>query len=131
MSTFDLDMNVLDTMIPPSEDTSRYVVFHGDGLFDEYTGSPARAQELIVYSCVRKLHAVEKVLNIRKTFRYITCTDSLKVMDRMVVDMIRRAASGHSGKQRYCIRYRTIQKMGFRSLVSQYYNYLENKQGKA
>ena len=46
MSTFDLDMNVLDTMIPPSEDISRYVVFHGDGLFDEYTGSPARAQEL-------------------------------------------------------------------------------------
>ena len=87
-------------------------------------------EELIVYSCVRKLHAVEKVLNIRKTFRYITCTDSLKVMDRMVVDMIRRAASGHSGKQRYCIRYRTIRKMGFRSLVSQYYNYLENKQGK-
>ena len=84
-------------------------------------------QELIVYSCVRKLHAVEKLMNIRKTFRFITCADSLKVMDRMAVDLIRRAVSGHSGKQKYFIRYRTIQKMGFRSLVSQYYGYLESK----
>lgn len=84
-------------------------------------------EELIIYSCVRKLHAVEKLMGIRRTFRYISCADSLKVMDRMAVDIIRRAVSGHSGKERYCVRYNKIRKMGYRSLVAQYYDYLADK----
>ena len=86
--------------------------------------------EMTVYSCIRRLHMIEKAVNIRSLFRYITVTDGLKRMDRMAVNIIRRSVTGHSGNLKFSLRYRHLRNMGYRSLVSQYYGYLENRQMK-
>ena len=86
--------------------------------------------EMTVYSCIRRLHMIEKAVNIRGLFRYITVTDGLKRMDRMAVNIIRRSVTGHSGNLKFSLRYRHLRNMGYRSLVSQYYGYQENRQMK-
>ena len=83
--------------------------------------------EVLTYICVRKLHAVQKNIGIRRYFRLVTTDRTLRRIDRITVDEMRRVISGHSGKERYKVRYRYLRRLGYRSLVSQYYGFLSYK----
>ncbi len=54
-------------------------------------------------------------------FPVITTTDSLEIIDRYEVDLIRYILSGRHTKKRYDYKYEQIKKLGFRSLVNEYY----------
>ena len=54
-------------------------------------------------------------------FPVITTTDSLRELDRYMVECIRFIATGKYTKANYNLRYGTIKEYGFRSLVNEYY----------
>ena len=59
-------------------------------------------------------------------FRVLTRPDSLHALDLVCQDLIRRAATGKRGDARYRFRYKDIQTLGYRPLVSEYYRYRES-----
>lgn len=54
-------------------------------------------------------------------FPVITRSDSLAVLDRYMVECIRYIATGRYTKANYRLRYEDIKRLGFRSLVHEYY----------
>lgn len=60
-------------------------------------------------------------------FKRITVTDSLKKIDKMIMDLIRTVVSGKTGNSKYKIKYSSIQAFGYKSLVNQYYEYINKK----
>lgn len=83
--------------------------------------------EVLAYICIRKLHAIQKAVGIKRYFRLVTTDRTLRRIDRLTVDELRRLISGRSGKERFKIRYRYLRKLGYRSLVNQYYGFLRHK----
>lgn len=57
-------------------------------------------------------------------YKRITTTEGLKKIDKMIMDLIRTVVSGKTGNSKYKIKYETIQAFGYRSLVNQYYDYI-------
>ena len=60
--------------------------------------------------------------NLIFNLKQVDNVDSLRKVDRLVVDAIRRVGSGKSGAARFRIRYKDIQALGYKSLVYYYYN---------
>jgi hypothetical protein len=58
---------------------------------------------------------------IPEAFQVVSVPDGLREMDRMLCDMIRTAASGKIGKDKYRISYRDLRRWGYHSLVRRYY----------
>ena len=58
---------------------------------------------------------------IPEAFQVVSVPDGLREMDRMLCDMIRTAASGKIGKDKYRISYRDLHRWGYHSLVRRYY----------
>lgn len=56
-------------------------------------------------------------------FRLITRPDSLREMDHYVQGLIRYVATGKRSNARYRFRYKDMEKLGYRPLVSDYYRY--------
>ena len=56
-------------------------------------------------------------------FSVINTADSLKVIDKYAEDCIRFIVSGKRTKARYNVRYSDLKRLGFRSLVHEYYSY--------
>lgn len=61
-------------------------------------------------------------------FPVLTTAASLREIDRYAEDCIRFLISGTHTKARYNVRYETIQKLGFRSLVHAYYDFRSKKE---
>ncbi len=59
-------------------------------------------------------------------FSLINTTDSLNEIDLYAQDCIRYLVSGSHRKSRYNVRYEDIKKLGYRSLVHEYYSYNKN-----
>ncbi len=66
-------------------------------------------------------------------FPLITTTDSLRAIDRYAQDCLRWLLSGKRTKSRYDVRYEDLKRLGYRSLVHEYYAFSkeERKKGHA
>lgn len=60
-------------------------------------------------------------------FSVINTADSLREIDRYAQDCLRRLISGKRTKARYNVRYEELKKLGYRSLVHEYYAFPENR----
>ncbi len=58
-------------------------------------------------------------------FPLITTADSLRVIDRYAQDCLRTLLSGKRTKGRYNVRYEDLKRLGYRSLVHEYYAFNE------
>lgn len=56
-------------------------------------------------------------------FPILTTSESLKVIDRYMIDCIRYIASERHNKSNYQIKYEDIKKLGYKSLLNQYYKF--------
>ena len=83
-----------------------------------------------VYSVLRLPSLIKYIdRSIRTTsiytgFRIVTVPDGLQKIDRMICDAIRTVVTEKTGKGKYRLSYKTIQAYGYRSLVSQYYQWI-------
>ena len=62
-------------------------------------------------------------------FPVINTDDSLRRIDRYAQDCLRYLISGRRTKARYNVRYEQLKKLGYRSLVHEYYAFPDNKSG--
>ncbi len=60
-------------------------------------------------------------------FPVLTTTDSLRAIDRYAQDCIRFLISGKRTKSRYNVRYEDLKRLGYRSLVHEYYVFREKE----
>ncbi len=60
-------------------------------------------------------------------FPLLTTADSLRVIDRYAQDCLRWLVSGKRTKGRYDVRYEDLKRLGYRSLVHEYYAFEENE----
>ncbi len=63
-------------------------------------------------------------------FPVINKTDGLKEIDTYLQQYIRFLSTGRHTKKNYRIRYADLKALGYRSLVHEYYNYLERSHRK-
>ena len=61
-------------------------------------------------------------------FPLLTTPDSLHVIDRYAQDCLRRLISGRCTKSRFNVRYADLKRLGYRSLVHEYYAFSENSE---
>ena len=59
-------------------------------------------------------------------FPVITDVSDLKEIDAYLIENIRYLSSGRYYKGNYRVRYEDIKKLGFRSLVNEYYKYIKS-----
>lgn len=69
----------------------------------------------------------EEITWSRWFFPVLTTDRSLRVIDGYAVDCIRYIATGRYGKKNYNIRYEEIRRMGYRSLVKEFWKGRDNK----
>ena len=62
-------------------------------------------------------------------FPVINTDDSLRRIDRYAQDCLRYLISGRRTKARYNVRYEQLKKLGYRSLVHEYYAFPDNTSG--
>ena len=77
--------------------------------------------EIALFLTINKVNHIIEKYGLKKDFKYITTDKSLKVLDKALTDLIRSAASGTTGREKYKITYRDLNKWGYKSLVNQYY----------
>jgi hypothetical protein len=61
-------------------------------------------------------------------FPLLTTPDSLRLIDRYAQDCLRFLISGKRTKSRYDVRYEDLKRLGYRSLVHEYYAFTERKE---
>ena len=74
------------------------------------------------------LKYLEKKLNdpsIEKAFSIISTTDTLRIIDARILDVIRTIVTGKEGKGKYRLSYEELQRYGYRSLVNRYYQFIK------
>ena len=59
-------------------------------------------------------------------FSVISTADSLKVIDNYAQDCIRYVATGKRTKKRFDFRYEDMKSLGYKSLVHEYYSYVDD-----
>lgn len=79
-------------------------------------------------SLIRIVNAFLAKINVTSDFQYITTIKSLKVLDDMIVDMIRIVATEKKGKGKYSLTLDQLRLFGYRSLVNSYYRYINRNQ---
>lgn len=77
---------------------------------------------------VKQARQFVRKLNLKWIFQAVTRDDGLRQMDRMLCDMIRTVATGKSSNARFRVRYEDLQRWGYRSLVGQYYRWLNRSE---
>lgn len=87
------------------------------------------APEFRTMLAVRQAHRITENMNLKRIFQVVTTADGLRQVDRMLCDMIRAVASGKNTEARFRIRYRDIRRWGYRSLVGQYYRWINRSEG--
>ena len=60
-------------------------------------------------------------------FKIVTTTSGLKTIEDAILDLIRTVVTGKTVSSKYKLKYATIQKFGYRSLVNQYYDFISGK----
>ena len=83
-----------------------------------------------MFFTIQKVERYLQEMCVEDAFSLISTDKSLRILDRAITDLIRSAASGVKGSKRYRIKYKTLTKWGYKSLVNRYYSYLEKGGGK-
>ena len=77
--------------------------------------------EIMLYKIIGYINRRIELEGFEDSFAYITTDASLKVLDKTIVDLIRSAASGTTGRKKYRISYDMIKRWGYQSFVNRYY----------
>ena len=96
-----------------------------------YSGEKAAAAFIRVFN--RKLlesPADNELSWSRWFFPLITTADSLRVIDRYAQDCLRWLISGRRTKGRFDVRYEDLKRLGYRSLVHEYYGFSQKEEQK-
>ncbi len=80
-------------------------------------------------SLIRYIERFMDQYEVENHFKVITTTKSLKVLDDMILDLIRIVATGKKGKDRFRLSLDTIRLFGYRSLVNSYYRFINRNMG--
>lgn len=82
-------------------------------------------------SLVRYTNALIRKFDIIGHFKVITTTKSLKVIDDLILDMMRIVVTGKKGKEKFSLTMKDLHLFGYRSLVNSYYRYINRNEGEA
>lgn len=77
--------------------------------------------EIMLYKIIGYINRRIEREGFLDSFAYITTDASLKVLDQKIVDLIRSAASGTTGRRKYRISYDMIKQWGYQSFVNRYH----------